>query len=96
VCCLQRIGRGGLSSACIAGTLAPASYVAVMYGDLQHDERFLPKMLHALNNGACDLVIGSRYASGGGGDRWNHNHTNISGFATRLSRLICNLGITDR
>src|SRR5262249_31788792 len=36
---LQRIGRRGLSSACIEGMLAtPAPYIAVMDADLQHDE----------------------------------------------------------
>src|SRR5215475_6024370 len=37
--CLQRIGRRGLSTACIEGVLASASpYVAIMDADLQHDE----------------------------------------------------------
>jgi dolichol-phosphate mannosyltransferase len=43
--CLQRIGRRGLSSACIEGMMASgAPYVAVMDADLQHDESLLPKM----------------------------------------------------
>src|SRR3954471_15356963 len=43
---VQRIGRRGLSSACVEGALASsAPYIAVMDGDLQHDERLLPKML---------------------------------------------------
>jgi dolichol-phosphate mannosyltransferase len=50
--CLQRIGRRGLSSACIEGALASASpYVAVMDADLQHDERLLPRMLETLPPG---------------------------------------------
>src|ERR1700722_3817910 len=37
--CVQRLGRRGLSSACIEGMLASAApYLAVMDGDLQHDE----------------------------------------------------------
>jgi len=41
--CLQRLGRRGLSSACIEGILAStAPYAAVMDGDLQHDENLLP------------------------------------------------------
>src|SRR5947207_2305834 len=37
--CLQRIGRRGLSSACIEGMLAAsAPTIAVMDADLQHDE----------------------------------------------------------
>ncbi len=46
--CLQRIGRRGLSSACVEGMLASAApYLAVMDADLQHDERILPRMLNA-------------------------------------------------
>ena len=38
--CLQRIGRRGLSSACIEGIFATAApTIAVMDADLQHDER---------------------------------------------------------
>ena len=48
---LQRVGRRGLSSACVEGMLAtPAPYVAVMDGDLQHDETLLPRMLAALKD----------------------------------------------
>src|SRR5947209_3288920 len=37
--CIQRIGRRGLSSACIEGMLATsAPYLAVIDGDCQHDE----------------------------------------------------------
>src|SRR5215831_18829560 len=47
--CLQRIGRRGLSTACIEGALASAApHVAVMDADLQHDERLLPQMLERL------------------------------------------------
>jgi dolichol-phosphate mannosyltransferase len=36
--CVQRIGRRGLSTACIEGMLASAApYLAVIDGDLQHD-----------------------------------------------------------
>ena len=42
--CVQRIGRRGLSTAVIEGMLArSAPYLAVMDGDLQHDERLVPE-----------------------------------------------------
>ncbi len=63
--CLRRIGRRGLATACIEGFLgASAPFVAVMDGDLQHDETILPAMLRAVENGA-DLAIGSRHVDGG-------------------------------
>ena len=43
---IHRIGRRGLSSACIEGMCATAApVVAVIDGDLQHDETLLPAML---------------------------------------------------
>src|SRR5262245_58317391 len=43
---IRRIGRRGLSGACIEGILASsAPFVAVIDADLQHDETQLPKML---------------------------------------------------
>jgi len=42
---IQRIGRRGLSSACIEGMCATAvPFVPVIDGDLQHDETLLPAM----------------------------------------------------
>ncbi len=62
---LLRIGRRGLASAVIEGALSSAAdVVAVMDGDLQHDETRLPAMLAALEAGA-DVAVGSRYVSGG-------------------------------
>lgn len=94
--CLHRIGRRGLSTACIEGILASAApYVAVMDADLQHDETLLPRMLGTLRNEPYDLVVGSRYAAGGGIGEWNGTRAQISGLATRLSRLICKTQIAD-
>ena len=94
--CLQRIGRRGLSSACIEGVLASSSpFVAVMDADMQHDERLLPRMLEVLRREACDLVVGSRYIDGGGVGDWDGRRAGISGFATRLSRLVCKTDIAD-
>ena len=51
--CIRRIGRRGLASAVIEGALSSsADYVAVIDGDLQHDETRLPVMLAALQAGA--------------------------------------------
>jgi dolichol-phosphate mannosyltransferase len=62
VICLRRVGRRGLAGAVIEGAMASAApYVAVIDGDLQHDETLLPAMLAALKDGRADLVVGSRY-----------------------------------
>ena len=64
--CIRRIGRRGLSSAVIEGALSSsAQFVAVIDGDLQHDETRLPDMLAALQSGRYDLAVGSRHVEGG-------------------------------
>jgi dolichol-phosphate mannosyltransferase len=94
--CLHRIGRRGLSTACIEGVLASAApYAAVMDADLQHDERLLPQMLTALKSEPIDLVVGSRYVEGGGLGAWSRRRAEISSLATRLSRIICKAEIGD-
>ena len=58
--CIRRVGRRGLAGACLEGMLATqARYVAVMDGDLQHDETQLAAMLEPLRSGAADLVVAS-------------------------------------
>ncbi len=94
--CLQRIGRRGLSTACIEGVLASAApYIAIMDADLQHDEKLLPRMLDTLMREPYDLVVGSRYIEGGGIGNWDGTRAGISNLATRLSRFICKADIAD-
>jgi dolichol-phosphate mannosyltransferase len=94
--CIQRIGRRGLSSACIEGMLASsAPYLAVIDGDLQHDETLLLPMLDALKSGQEDVVIGSRYVAGGGVGSWDVERLHMSRYATRLSRLVIGSHLKD-
>ena len=94
---IQRIGRRGLSSACIEGmcaTAAPA--VAVIDGDLQHDEALLPAMLETLRTSPeLDMVIGSRFVEGGGTGEWDRDRVAKSAFATRLSRQVVKADLSD-
>lgn len=94
---IQRIGRRGLSSACIEGMCATAApCVAVIDGDLQHDETLLPKMLDALQaDAALDVVIGSRFCEGGCTGEWDSERVAKSAFATRLSRQVLKADLTD-
>jgi dolichol-phosphate mannosyltransferase len=93
---IHRIGRRGLSSACIEGVQAStAPYVAVMDADLQHDETILPEMLRALKGGEVDAAIGSRYIAGGGIGGWDARRAGMSRFATRLGRLILKSPVSD-
>ena len=59
--CLRRVNRTGLAGAVIEGWLSSsADFVAVIDGDLQHDESILPKMYAALQRGEGNLAIGTR------------------------------------
>lgn len=65
--CIQRIGRRGLSSACVEGMLASsAPYLPVMDADSRHDETLLPIMLDTVMQEDLDVVVGGRYLAGGG------------------------------
>ncbi|MFZ5492341.1 MAG: glycosyltransferase [Pseudomonadota bacterium] len=94
--CVQRIGRRGLSSACVEGMLASsAPYLAVMDGDLQHDPALLRTMLDTLRGGQTDIVIGSRHVAGGGVGDFSGQRQSISRLATRLSRAVLKADLTD-
>ena len=94
---IQRIGRRGLSSACIEGMCATAApLVAVIDGDLQHDETILPAMAKALQeDAALDLVIGSRFVEGGGTGDWDTDRVAKSALATRISRRVLKADLAD-
>ncbi|MBW6528253.1 glycosyltransferase family 2 protein [Sphingomonas sp. RHCKR7] len=93
---VQRFGRRGLSTACIEGILATAApYVAVMDGDMQHDERVLTDMFRRIAQGDVDVVVGSRYVAGGGVGEWDRRRAAMSRFATRLAGRLTRAPITD-
>ena len=94
--CLRRIGRRGLAGACIEGLLASSALaVAIMDGDLQHDETQLPTMLTAIERGA-DLVVGTRFACGsdavGGLSRVRQLGTRL---ATMTARRLLGVQLSD-
>jgi dolichol-phosphate mannosyltransferase len=93
---LQRIGRRGLSSACLEGMLATsAPYIAVMDADMQHDERILPAMLARLKSDKLDLVVATRNAEGGDMGNFPRERVRLSHAARRLSGLISHTDLTD-
>ena len=94
--CIRRIGRRGLSTACIEGILATsAPLIVVMDGDLQHDETVLPRMLETLQSQDCDLVVASRYVDQGDIGDWSEGRARISRVATRLAGIVNKSAIKD-
>lgn len=94
---LRRIGRRGLSSAVIEGVLASsAEFVAVMDGDLQHDETRLPDMVEAVRDQGCDLAVGSRHVRGGDSEGlsapWRHR---LSDGGIRMAQALMPVRLGD-
>jgi dolichol-phosphate mannosyltransferase len=93
---LHRIGRRGLASAVVEGIQSTSSpYVAVIDGDLQHDERLLPEMFARVRSSHCDVVVGSRYIESGGLDRLDKRRRLISRVATGLAQLLMGARLSD-
>lgn len=94
--CIRRIGRRGLSGACIEGILASsAPCAAVMDADLQHDETRLPEMLALLESNVVDLVVGSRYIEGGSADSFDKQRAGFSMLATSVAKKLLRIEIAD-
>lgn len=93
---VHRIGRRGLSSACIEGILATsANYIAVMDADLQHDETILPAMLRKLHEESLDIVVGTRNAKNGSMGEFCKKRVLLSRLGKKISNLICRCELSD-
>jgi len=93
---LQRIGRRGLSSACLEGIMAtPAPYIAVMDADLQHDERILPVMLSKLKSEHLDLVVATRNAAEGSMGEASQRRVQLSNLGRRLGHFVSKTNLSD-
>jgi dolichol-phosphate mannosyltransferase len=94
---IERVGRRGLSSACIEGMMAsPAPRLAVMDADMQHDEAVLPEMLRLLQSrNNLDVVVASRKTAGGSMGEFAHERVRLSNLGSRVSKLVCHCDVTD-
>ena len=93
---IRRIGRHGLSSACIEGILSSsAPYVAVMDADLQHDEKLLPQMYEKLDKDGQELVVASRYIHSNSMENWSRRRRILSRLATITGRFVTPIDLSD-
>lgn len=94
---LHRQGKLGLGTAYLAGfkfALAHGYEAAFeMDADFSHDPRYLPDFLRTIED--ADVVIGSRYISGGGTPNWSVLRRLISGSGNIFARLILGIPIRD-
>jgi dolichol-phosphate mannosyltransferase len=94
--CIRRVGRRGLASAVIEGALAASgAVIAVLDGDMQHDETRLPAMFSLLESGA-DIVVGSRKLAGGSSEGLSSPmRVWLSGQGIRLAQSLTRTSLTD-
>jgi dolichol-phosphate mannosyltransferase len=72
-----------------------APYIAVIDGDLQHDDSLLPRMLEVLKQEQVDVVVASRYMSKGGADGLSTQRRQLSRAGVWLGQLLVKTDIAD-
>lgn len=93
---VRRIGRRGLSSACIEGmAMATSPFIAVLDADLQHDEHLLRPMLELIESNRLDLVAASRFLPGGSVGPLSKRRALMSWTANFLSAKLCRVRLSD-
>jgi glycosyltransferase involved in cell wall biosynthesis len=94
---IHRPGKLGLGTAYTAGfrqALAQgAGLILTMDADFSHDPKYLPAMLEGSRH--YDLVIGSRYVSGGGVRNWGTERVLLSWTANTIAHLALGLHARD-
>jgi dolichol-phosphate mannosyltransferase len=95
---IHRHGKMGLGTAYITGFRYAleegGDYIIQMDADFSHSPSYLPLFLDKIRE--CDMVIGSRYISGGGVDkRWSPWRRFLSWGGNVYARLITGLRVHD-
>ena len=90
----QGLGRAYLDGFAIA-LEGGADRIVQMDADFSHDPAALPTLLAPLEQGAADLVIGSRYTRGGGVVDWGIGRRLISRGGSLFARIVLGLPAND-
>jgi len=84
---IHRTAKNGLSSAILSGIQnAAGDTIVVMDSDLSHPPQIIPKMIETLKQYQCDIVVASRYITGGRINGWNKRRKLISKVATIIAK----------
>lgn len=93
---VRRPSKLGLSSAILTGVQSSrGEIVLVMDGDFSHPPQTIPHMVDALQDPACDIVVASRYISGGNIIGWPFRRKLMSRGATKIAQVGLGVGIKD-
>jgi dolichol-phosphate mannosyltransferase len=94
---LHRERKEGLGRAYLAGFAIAlengAELVLEMDADFSHDPRDLPRLIAAAED--ADLVVGSRYVTGGGISRWGRLRRLVSRGGSAYARVILGVPVYD-
>ena len=84
---IHRKAKNGLSSAILNGIQnAKAETIIVMDSDFSHPPQIIPKMIEAIKQYQCDLVVASRYIRGGNIQGWTRKRKLMSKIATLIAK----------
>lgn len=95
--CIHRPGKEGMGTAYVEGFRAALGgnyrYIAQMDADFSHDPSYLPRLFASIKD--CDVVIGSRYAAGGGVKDWGAARRLMSRFGSLYAKTILGINVND-
>ena len=84
---VHRKAKDGLSSAILNGIqTAKGETIVVMDSDFSHPPQIIPKMIDAFKQYQCDLVVASRYITGGNIQGWTTKRKLMSKIATSIAK----------
>ena len=84
---IHRKAKNGLSSAILNGIQnAKGDTIVVMDSDFSHPPQIIPKMIEAFKQYQCDLVVASRYITGGNIQGWTTKRKIMSKIATLIAK----------
>ena len=93
---IHRKTKNGLSSAILNGVQkAKGEMIVVMDSDFSHPPQIIPKMIDMFKQYQCDLVIASRYITGGNIQGWTIKRKLMSKIATIIAKKGLNVKTKD-
>lgn len=94
---LHRGAKQGIGRAYLAGFAwameQDFTHIATMDADFSHDPHDLPRLLAASDD--ADLVLGSRYVTGGSTEGWPRSRKALSWLGGHYARLVLGVPISD-
>lgn len=93
---IHRKAKNGLASAILKGIQnAKGETIVVMDSDFSHPPQIIPKMIEAFKQYQCDLVVASRYITGGNIQGWTTKRKLMSKIATVIAKKGLGIKIKD-